>query len=90
MIFAVQASKRHVSEEVAKQIHEKVAPVITWLQTAEVESDEEDEEVEVVYSEQASKTKLITETIQVQNVSWFCTNVWWRNVCDIWACSNVL
>ena len=69
----MQASKRHVSEEVAKQIHEKVAPVITWLQTAEVESDEEeDEEVEVVYSEQASKTKLTTETIQVQNVSSFC------------------
>lgn len=67
----------------AKQIHEKVAPVITWLRTAEEESDEEeeDEEVEVVYSEKASKTGLVTETIQVENVSIStCLNVlfMWR------------
>ena len=72
----MQASKKYVNEEVAKQIHEKVAPVITWLRTAEEESDEEedddDEDVEVVYSEQASKTKLTTETVQVENVSHSC------------------
>ena len=57
----------------AKQIHEKVAPVITWLRTAEEESDdeeEEEEEVEVVYSSKASNTGLITETIPTENVSW--------------------
>lgn len=72
----VQASKRHVSEDVAKQIHEKVAPVITWLRTAEEESDDDedgdeegDEGVEVVYSNTASHTKITTETVQVENVS---------------------
>ena len=39
-----------MNEAVAKQIHEKVAPVVNWLRTAEEESDEEDEDegVEVV------------------------------------------
>ncbi len=74
VLVYMQASKRHVNEDVAKQIHEKVAPVITWLRTAEEESDDDDdddeeEEVEVVYSNQASHTKITTETIQVENVS---------------------
>ena len=69
----------------AKQIHEKVAPVITWLRTAEEESDddeEDDEEVEVVYSEKASKTGLVTETIQIENVS----NILLQTGCLIYMC----
>ena len=43
-------------EDIAKQIHEKAAPFVTWLRTAEEESseDEEEDEVEVVYSEKAT------------------------------------
>ncbi len=49
----------------AKKIHEKVAPVVNWLQTADEEtSEEEEDEVEVVYSESASKTGIVTETVQ--------------------------
>ncbi len=64
-----QASKKHVNEAVAKQIQEKVAPVVMWLRTAEEESEEEedeeddDDDVEVVYTEKASKTGIITETV---------------------------
>lgn len=49
----------------AKQIHERVAPVVTWLRTAEEESSDEDEDddVEVVYTEKASETKMVTETV---------------------------
>lgn len=65
-----QASKKHVNEAVAKQIHEKVAPVVNWLRTAEEESDEEEDDedeedqVEVVYTEKASKTGIVTETVE--------------------------
>jgi hypothetical protein len=59
-----------VNEAVARRIHEKVAPVVTWLRTAEEESDEEEEEdgVEVVYTEAASKTGIITETVPNEEV----------------------
>ena len=55
-----------MNEAVAKQIHEKVAPVVTWLRTAEEESDEDDEDeddVEVVYTETASKSGIVAETV---------------------------
>ena len=46
-----KVSKKYVSKEVAKEIHEKAQPVIKWLKEAEEESSEEEgEEVEVVYS----------------------------------------
>jgi len=45
-----KVSKKYVSKEVAKEIHEKAKPVIVWLKEAEEESSEEEEEVEVVYS----------------------------------------
>lgn len=65
--WADKASKKHVDENVARQIHERVAPVINWLRTAEEESDEEeeeeDDEVEVVYTEKASKTGIVTEAV---------------------------
>lgn len=73
MWFCLQASKKHVKEAVAKEIHERVAPVVNWLRTAEVESDEEEEEeeddVEIVYTEKASKTGVVAEIVQKPAVS---------------------
>ncbi len=58
----MQVSKKHVKKEVSKQIHEKSAPFITWLRDAEEEtSEEEDDEVDVVYSNQSSGPTLIAE-----------------------------
>ena len=43
-----QVSKKYVSKEVAKDIHEKAAPFIKWLAEAEEESSEsEDDDVQV-------------------------------------------
>ena len=58
----MQASTKHVNESVAKQIHEKAAPVVAWLRTAEEESEEEEDEVEVVYSESAGAKGITTVT----------------------------
>lgn len=40
-------SKKYVSKELSKEIHEKAAPFIKWLREAEEESSEEDEDDEV-------------------------------------------
>jgi translation initiation factor 5 len=46
-----KASKKFVSKEMSKEIRAKAAPFIKWLQEAEEESsDEEDDGVEVVYT----------------------------------------
>lgn len=59
----IQASTKHVNESIAKQIHEKAAPVVAWLRTAEEESEEEEEdEVEVVYSESVGAKGITTVT----------------------------
>ena len=61
--LSLQASTKHVRENIAKQIHEKAAPIVAWLRTAEEESEEEDEdEVEVVYSESAGSKGITTIT----------------------------
>lgn len=39
--WAKKASKKYVSKEMSKKIHEKVEPFIKWLKEAEVDSDEE-------------------------------------------------
>ena len=60
-----QASTKHVNESIAKQIHEKAAPIVAWLRTAEEESsgeEEEEDEVEVVYSESAGNKGITTIT----------------------------
>ena len=65
MVFQIQASTKHVNESIAKQIHEKAAPVVAWLRTAEEESsgeEEEEDEVEVVYSENAGAKGITTVT----------------------------
>ena len=44
--WSAKESKKYVGKEMSKKIHEKVAPFIEWLKTAEEEedSDEEDED----------------------------------------------
>ena len=55
-----------MNESIAKQIHEKAAPVVAWLRTAEEESsgeeEDEEDEVEVVYSERAGTNGLTAVT----------------------------
>lgn len=53
--WSAKVSKKYVSKEVAAQIHEKAAPFIKWLQEAEEESEdsEEDDEVEIGFDDRA-------------------------------------
>merc|ERR1712150_346915 len=47
-----KVSKKYVSKELSKKIHEKVKPFITWLKEAEEEeSDESDEELQLEFDE---------------------------------------
>lgn len=59
-------SKKHVSKDIAKQIRDRAAPFIEWLKSAEEESSGEDEdEVEIVYSDrQTGPAKIIKEMPQ--------------------------
>ena len=55
-----------MKKEVAKQIHEKAEPFVTWLRTAEEESSEdEEEEVGVEFSSKQTGTTL---TVQPEKV----------------------
>jgi translation initiation factor 5 len=42
--WSAKESKKYVSKEMSKKIHEKVAPFIKWLKEAEVEDSENDDE----------------------------------------------
>lgn len=44
--WSLKDSKKYVSKEMSKKIHDKVAPFIQWLKEAEVEDSDEDEEEE--------------------------------------------
>jgi hypothetical protein len=44
--WSQKESKKYVSKEMSKKIHEKVAPFIKWLKEAEVEDDDDEEESE--------------------------------------------
>ena len=59
-------SKKHVSKDIAKQIRDRAAPFIEWLKSAEEESSgEEEDEVEIVYSDrQTGPAKIIKEMPQ--------------------------
>lgn len=52
-------SKKYVSKEVAAQIHDKASPFINWLQEAEEESeDSEDDDVEIGFDDRAKMDSL--------------------------------
>lgn len=54
-----KVSKKYVSKEVAAQIHDKAAPFINWLQEAEEESeDSEDDDVEIGFDDRAKLDSL--------------------------------
>ena len=66
-------SKRHVPKEVSRAIHEKAAPVITWLRTAEEESSDSDgggasseDDVEVVYSDRQDGAAMAVQVVAVE------------------------
>ena len=72
LMLCIQVSKKHVKKEVSKQIHEKAAPFVTWLRTAEEESSEEEDgedDVEVVYSDKQSGPSLTAQPEPTQQVS---------------------
>jgi len=56
--WAKKVSKKNVSKELAQKIHDKAAPFIKWLQEAEEETSESDDEVEIEYDERAKISKL--------------------------------
>ncbi|XP_054571690.1 eukaryotic translation initiation factor 5 isoform X2 [Eptesicus fuscus] len=61
--WSEKASKKYVSKELAKEIRVKAEPFIKWLKEAEEESsggeaEDEDENIEVVYSKTASVPKV--------------------------------
>ncbi|XP_002162828.1 eukaryotic translation initiation factor 5 [Hydra vulgaris] len=58
MDWASKISKKYVKKEVSTMIHAKAQPFIDWLQTADEESDEDNEEVEVVYTNRSEAAVL--------------------------------
>nr|XP_033807118.1 eukaryotic translation initiation factor 5 [Geotrypetes seraphini]XP_033807119.1 eukaryotic translation initiation factor 5 [Geotrypetes seraphini] len=61
--WAEKASKKYVSKELAKEIRVRAEPFIKWLKEAEEESsgnEDEEENLEVVYSSSASVPKVET------------------------------
>jgi len=57
--WAKKVSKKNVSKELAQKIHDKAAPFIKWLQEAEEETSESDDDgVEIEYDERAKISKL--------------------------------
>ncbi|XP_057315024.1 eukaryotic translation initiation factor 5-like [Hydractinia symbiolongicarpus] len=58
-----KVSKKYVKKSVSEQIHAKAKPFIDWLKTADEESDEEDE-VEVVYTNRSEAAVLKEEAMK--------------------------
>jgi len=60
-----KVSKKHVSKEVSAAIHEKATPFLKWLQEAEEDSDDSDEDaVEIEYDDRARSTELTAQAKQ--------------------------
>jgi len=60
-----KVSKKYVSKDVAAQIHEKVSPFIVWLQEADEESeDSEDDEVEIGFDDRAKTDSLKNNVVK--------------------------
>lgn len=64
--WAEKVSKKYVNKKMSTSIHEKAAPFIEWLKTAEEETSDEEEEgdggdLEVVYSKQATGASVKVE-----------------------------
>lgn len=60
-----KVSKKYVSKEVAAQIHDKASPFIKWLQEAEEETeDSEDDEVEIGFDDRAKVDSLKNNVVK--------------------------
>ena len=54
--WAAKVSKKYVSKDVAKKLHEKVEPFVKWLKEAEVEDDDDDDDDDDKVPNGATKT----------------------------------
>lgn len=78
--WAQKVSKKYVSKELAQEIRDKAKPFIKWLQEAEVEessSEDDEEDVEVVYSDRhlSSKIGIEKENTMLVNSKNHCNGV---------------
>lgn len=63
--WGAKVSKKYVSKEVAAQIHEKATPFIKWLQEAESESeDSENDDVEIGFDDRAKVDSLKNNVVK--------------------------
>lgn len=59
--WGAKVSKKYVDKKTSEQIHAKAKPFLDWLKTADEESDEDGEDVEVVYTERSEEAVLKEE-----------------------------
>jgi translation initiation factor 5 len=73
-------SKKYVSKDMSKKIHEKAAPFIKWLKEAEVESDddEEDEAAAATTTEPMQTKTRMTTTSSSSSATASRASSWWR------------
>ncbi|ESO00648.1 hypothetical protein HELRODRAFT_185763 [Helobdella robusta] len=65
-----KASKKYLSKDICKELHSKAEPFIKWLKEAEEESsDDEEDEVEVVYSDKVSTPQIQTSITNASNAT---------------------
>ena len=73
-----KVSKTHVSKELSEQIHKKAIPFITWLKEAEVETSDDESDVELEFDEKAKissiKEKKVTDRYQYSLVGMYGSN----------------
>lgn len=63
--WGAKVSKKYVSKKTSEQIHAKAKPFLDWLKTADEEdSDEDDEGVEVVYTERSEQAVLKEDALK--------------------------
>ena len=59
--WAKKVSKKNVSKELAQKIHDKAAPFIKWLQEAEEETSEPDDNDPIIEYDERVKSSILKE-----------------------------
>ena len=59
--WAKKVSKKNVSKELAQKIHDKAAPFIKWLQEAEEETSESDDDDPIIEYDERVKSSVLKE-----------------------------
>ena len=59
--WAKKVSKKNVSKELAQKIHDKAAPFIKWLQEAEEETSESDDDNPIIEYDDRIKSSVLKE-----------------------------